>query len=46
MSRSYAFKPDIKKRPAKERTERRVVLDDFEIEYLELSLGPDIRLSL
>lgn len=47
MSRTYAYKPDMKKRN-KSRTlsDKNLKLADFEIEFIEDYLGPSIRLSL
>ncbi len=45
MSRTYAYKPDMKRRNrARSMTDKNVVLADFEIEFIEMSLGPSIRL--
>ena len=44
MSRSYSRKPDIKKRQLRQKDNRRVVLSDFELEFIELNLDPNIRL--
>ena len=46
MSRSYTFKPEIKKTVRKSRADRKVVLSDFDIEFIEMSLGPSIRLQI
>ena len=46
MSRSYNFKPEIKKSHGRQQVDRKVILSDFEIEYLELSLGPNIHLKV
>jgi hypothetical protein len=46
MSRSYAYKPEIKKSIRKTRADRKVILSDFDIEFIELSLGPEISLKI
>lgn len=46
MSRSYQYKPEIKKRMPRQKIDRRVVLADYEIEFIELSLGPSVRLTI
>ncbi|CAN5437830.1 hypothetical protein BH10PAT3_BH10PAT3_6530 [soil metagenome] len=45
MSRSYAFKPELKKQSVRSKPDRRVVLADYEIEFIEEILGPTIRLQ-
>ena len=46
MSRTYTKKPDSKqpKMMQKEQRDKRIVLADYEIEFIEMSLGPTIRL--
>lgn len=45
MSRSYSRKPENKKRQIRQQKDnRRVVLSDFELEFIELNLDPNIRL--
>ena len=46
VSRSYIFKPEIKKPIRKSRADRKVKLSDYDIEYIQLSLGPNIRLQV
>lgn len=46
MSRTYTHKPEIKKQSRKIRSDRKVVLSDFDIEFIEMSLGPSIRLRV
>lgn len=47
MSRSYAYRPTIKKhsRVSSSRASRKVQLTDYEIEFIQLNLGPSIRLD-
>ena len=44
MSRSYTYKPELKRRMTKPRIERRVRLADYEIEFIEEMLGPNVKL--
>ncbi len=44
MSRSFSKKPEFKKRSVRQKDHRRVVLSDFEIEFIEVNLDPTIRL--
>jgi hypothetical protein len=45
MSRTYAHKPEIKRKyRTREHIDKRIILTDFEIEYIEMRLGPTIRL--
>ncbi|MDB5183016.1 MAG: hypothetical protein JWO47_800 [Candidatus Saccharibacteria bacterium] len=46
MSRSYTFKPELKKTVRKGRSGHKVVLSDYDIEFIEMSLGPNIRLQM
>lgn len=46
MSRSYNFKPELKKRQQRAHTDKRVVLADYEIEFIEMSLGPSVKLKM
>lgn len=46
MSRSYNFKPELKKPHGRQRVDRKVTLQDYEIEFIEMSLGPNINLKL
>jgi len=46
VSRSYTYKPELKKRQQRQRYDRKVVLADYEIEFIEMRLGPSIRLSV
>ena len=45
MSRTYAYKPDIKPKNRVKSRDKNVVLADFEIKFIEMSLGPSIRLT-
>ncbi len=47
MSRTYAHKPDIKRKNRSRgmQNDKRVVLTDYEIEFIEMRLGPTIRLQ-
>jgi hypothetical protein len=44
MSRSYSFKPELKKRSMPARSERKIILDDYEIEFIESKIGPSVSL--
>jgi hypothetical protein len=49
MSRTYSYKRETKPRRTriiKENRDKRVVLADYEIEFIEMSLGPSIRLRV
>jgi hypothetical protein len=46
MSRSYTFKPELKKVVRKARSNRKVVLSDYDIEFIAMSLGPNIHLQV
>jgi hypothetical protein len=46
MSRTYSNKPEMRKKPNRSHREKRVVLADYEIEFIEMNLGPSIRLRM
>lgn len=47
MSRTYAYKPDFKKKTRqRDQLDKRVVLADYEIEFIEMSLGSQVRLNV
>lgn len=47
MSRTYSQKRDekLRKTRLKEHRDKRVVLADYEIEFIEMIIGPSVRLS-
>lgn len=46
MSRSYSYKPLLRKRPFKARGDRKVILADYEIEMIEMQIGSDTQLTV
>lgn len=46
MSRSYAFKPELKKRLSGYRTKNnhKVTIEDLDMELIEMSLGHSVKL--
>jgi hypothetical protein len=45
MSRTYTYKPEIKRQSRRLKSSQKVVLSDYEIEFIQLSLGPNVRLQ-
>lgn|GEM_PF-6550065 len=42
VSRTYSYKPVIKRKTYRARDHKRITLEDYEIEYLETALGNGI----
>ena len=45
MSRTYNYKPENRPKNKMKNRAKRVELTDYEIEFIEMSIGPSIRLK-